>query len=305
MIKIGTCSWTEKTLIKSQEFYPKEATTAEDHLRYYAQVFNTVEVDSVFYGIPDRSTAALWNDRTPENFVFHVKAYGALTGHAVDVRSLPKDIKAELPAKQRGEARVSIKEPELLKALARKLADALKPLEASGKLGVLVFQYPPWFVHGQKNFDYILCCKEMMSPLNLAAEFRHGSWFSPEKANSTFEFLIKNRITYVAADEPQAGTFATIPFIPKVTSNAAYFRFHGRNRATWFKRGGDTADRYNYLYSDEELKELAHPVMDVDKEAKVVYAMFNNCYGSNAVRNAARLGELIDLIRQSGGKEAA
>jgi uncharacterized protein YecE (DUF72 family) len=305
MIRIGTCSWTEKTLIKSGEFYPKEARTAEDRLRHYAGVFSTVEVDSVFYAIPDPMTAWLWVERTPEKFVFHVKAYGALTGHAVDARSLPKDIRAELSAEERHKARVSVEQPELVRALAGKLVGALKPLGESGKLGVIVFQFPPWFVYGSRNFDYVLSCKEMMGRLTLAVEFRHGSWLTPDHAASTFKFLNEHKITYVTADEPHTATLATIPFMPRATSDIAYFRFHGRNRAAWFKKGRETAERYNYLYSDEELKEFTGPVIEADKKAAVTYAMFNNCYGSNAVKNASKLEELIGLLKEEGGRKAA
>ena len=92
MIRIGTCSWTEKTLIQSGQFYPPDAKTAEARLRFYATHFDTVEVDSTYYAIPDEKTAWLWDMRTQPGFTFHIKAYGALTGHGVDLRSLPKDV---------------------------------------------------------------------------------------------------------------------------------------------------------------------------------------------------------------------
>ena len=88
MIRTGTCSWTEKTLIQSGQFYPPDAKTAEARLRFYAAHFDTVEVDSTYYAIPDAKTAWLWDMRTQDNFTFHIKAYGALTGHGVDPRSL-------------------------------------------------------------------------------------------------------------------------------------------------------------------------------------------------------------------------
>ncbi len=305
MIRVGTCSWTEKTLIKSEDFYPKKARSAEDRLRYYATAFGTVEVDSVFYAIPGVSTVLLWDERTPRDFIFHVKVYGALTGHTVDARSLPKDVRDEIPAKDRGKPRVSVKEPELLTVLAMRLVETLKPLKESGKLGLIVFQYPPWFTYSIRSLDYILFCKQIMGPLALAVEFRHGSWLTPERAETAFRFLREHTITYVVADEPQTSTLATVPFLPRVTTDIAYFRFHGRNRANWFRRGRETADRYNYLYSAEELEELKGPVLDAEKEAKKTFALFNNCYGSNAVRNAASLAELIGLIRGEEGRTAA
>ena len=84
MIRTGTCSWTEKTLLKSGEFYPHNIKTARDRLMYYADHFNTVEVDSSYYAVPSEQNTSLWAERTPDDFTFHIKAYGALTGHGVD-----------------------------------------------------------------------------------------------------------------------------------------------------------------------------------------------------------------------------
>ena len=100
MIHTGTCSWTEKTLIQSGEFYPGDIRTSEGRLRYYASYFHTVEVDSTYYAIPDRRNTYLWVDRTPDNFIFHIKVYGALTGHGIDPKTLPKDIFNLLPDRE-------------------------------------------------------------------------------------------------------------------------------------------------------------------------------------------------------------
>lgn len=299
MIRIGSCSWTEKTLIKSGEFYPKVNATAEERLRYYAENFNTVEVDSSYYAIPSIRTAWLWAQRTPDDFVFHIKVYAALTGHGVAPSSLPKDLLSLLPDKDRGRTRIYIKEPSFLKLLAEKLIDSLKPLSKTGKLGVIVFQFPPWFVYSHSNLDYILACKEMISDLAIAVEFRHGSWLAPDRAQSTFEFLKNHGITYVTADEPQYGTLATVPFLPHVTTDIAYFRFHGRNKKNWFKKGVETSLRYDYLYSADELKEFKKRIISTDREAKTTFAMFNNCHGASAIKNALMLRELITIVRGS------
>ncbi len=106
MIYTGSCSWTEKSLIRSGEFYPNGIKSAGDRLRYYADHFSTVEVDSSYYAIPDRGNAALWAIRTPDDFIFHVKAFGALTGHGIDPKTLPKDIASLLPASERDKRHV-------------------------------------------------------------------------------------------------------------------------------------------------------------------------------------------------------
>jgi uncharacterized protein YecE (DUF72 family) len=292
MIHVGTCSWTEKTLLQSGEFYPGAARTAEDRLRYYASCFDTVEVDSTYYAIPSKHTTYLWAGRTPENFIFHIKAYGALTGHGIDPKTLPKDIFDHLSEKDKTGTHIYIKEPHLLQTIADRFKEALLPLQQSHKLGVLVFQFPPWFHYKTENFDFILNCKERMPGLSLAVEFRHGSWLTADRDSSTLRFFREHQLTYITADEPQFGNLATIPFSPNVTSETAYFRFHGRNSENWLKKGIETSLRYAHLYSEKELKEFMPSLHGADKKAKVTYTMFNNCHGGFAMRNALRMKEL-------------
>jgi uncharacterized protein YecE (DUF72 family) len=293
MIRTGTCSWTEKTLIQSGEFYPPAAKTAEARLRYYATHFDTVEVDSTYYAIPDAKTSWLWDMRTPADFTFHIKAYGALTGHGVDLRTLPKDVQS-LVSHRPGEGKYTyVKEPSLLQMLAQRLIDVLSPLTKSGKLGLVIFQFPPWFTHKSSNLDYILFCRDMMNDMPIAVEFRHGSWFTSGTAQRTFDFLGEHNITYVAADEPQYGNLSTAPFIPQVTTDTAYFRFHGRNTENWLKKGVETALRYAYTYSEDELAAFVNHLSETDKKATTTYAMFNNCYRDYAVANAARLRQFL------------
>jgi uncharacterized protein YecE (DUF72 family) len=293
MIYVGSCSWTEKTLIQSGEFYPKEAKTAEARLRYYAEKFDTVEVDSTYYAIPDRRNTYLWADRTPENFIFHIKVYGALTGHAIDPKTLPKDIQQILPKKDKEQPRVFIKEPSILRAIADGFKEALTPLMNKGKLGILVFQFPPWIEYKKQNLDYILSCKNAMGRIPIAVEFRHGSWLTPDNQDTVFHFLRKHQIIYVVADEPQYDSLATVPFVPHLTTDSAYFRFHGRNKENWLKKGIETSLRYAYLYSEGDLKEFVPTIQSIDKRAKEVHAMFNNCHGGFAMKNALRLKEMV------------
>jgi uncharacterized protein YecE (DUF72 family) len=293
MIRVGTCSWTEKTLIQSGEFYPKSVRTAESRLQFYSAQFNTVEVDSTYYALPTKSYAYLWAQRTPDKFVFHVKVYGALTGHAIDPRTLPPDIRSELPEKDKAEKYIYVKEPGLLRVIANSFIEALHPLMSVGKLGLLVFQFPPWFIYKSENLDTILKFKGMIGRNLMAVEFRHGSWYAPNVRENVFHFLRKNQIIHVVADEPQFGTQATVPFVPQTTADIAYYRLHGRNRENWLKKGVETSLRYAYLYSDEELKEFIPHIQTSAKLSKVTYVMFNNCHGGFAMRNAERMKALI------------
>jgi uncharacterized protein YecE (DUF72 family) len=292
MIHVGTCSWTEKTLIQSGEFYPGDVNTAEGRLRYYASHFDTVEVDSSYYAIPDRRNTSLWAERTPEDFIFHIKVYGALTGHGIDPGTLPRDIFNVLPEKDRTGKNVYVKEPDILNAIADRMKDAVAPLRNMNKLGLLVFQFPPWFQYTTTNADAILKCKERMHDMRIAVEFRHGSWLTPGSRDSVFRLLREHQLTYIPADEPQYGTLATVPFVPEVTSDVAYFRFHGRNKENWLKKGLATSLRYKYLYSDAELRECVLSIRAADKKANVTYAMLNNCHGGFAIKNALSLKEL-------------
>ncbi len=293
MIRVGTCSWTEKTLIQSGEFYPKTVKTAEERLRYYASSFDTVEVDSTYYAIPDKGNTYLWVDRTPENFIFHIKAYGALTGHGIDPRTLPKDIFNLLSEKDKTEKHIYVKDPDLLRVIAYRFKEALSPLQKFNKLGLLVFQFPPWFQYKSANLDYILKCKELMSGFPVAAEFRHGSWLTADHVDAVLQLLRENQLTYVSADETQYGNLATVPFIPNVTTEIAYFRFHGRNKENWLKKGIETSLRFAYFYSEEEFKAFVPSIKGADKKAKITYCMHNNCHGGFAMKNALRLKELV------------
>ena len=293
MIRVGTCSWTEKSLIQSKEFYPKGVNTAEERLRYYADRFDVVEVDSSFYAIPSENTVSLWLERTPPGFTFHIKAFALLTGHSADLKALPPEVRDLLPVESLTTNRVAVKEKEPLEAAFRLFKAVCEPLRLSGKMGIVVFQYPPFVIHKKQNLDYILFCKEMMDGFSMGIEFRHGSWLERNNRDSVFRFLREHQLTYIAADEPQYGTLATVPFVSEVTTDIAYFRFHGRNNETWLKKGVETSLRYDYLYSDRELEEFIPPLSSIDQKAKVTYAMFNNCHGASATRNATKLKEMV------------
>ena len=290
VIRIGTCSWAEKSLIESGTFYPEGAGTPERRLRYYASHFDTVEVDSSYYAIPTSLMVSAWTERTPAGFLSHVKAYGALTGHAIDPRTLTPELRELLPAADRDHDSVQVAEPVLLRALARASVSALEPLKAAHRLGFVVFQFPPWFGYKNANLDYLLYCKELMAGLPIAVEFRHGSWLTGHHKGALFDFLREQRITYITCDEPQYGSLATAPFIPEATTSMAYLRLHGRNAENWLSH--DTP-RYDYHYQDGELRAFAGVAQRLSERARMVFVMFNNCHAGHAARNALQLQEIL------------
>jgi len=292
-IRIGTCSWAEKSLLESGEFYPKGASSAEERLRFYASHFDTDEVDSTYYAIPAARTVELWGERTPRDFLFNIKVYGALTGHGVAPQTLPKPLRELIPAADRDKGRIH-PEDELQKAIVDAFVASLQPLKVAGKLGLLVYQYPPWFWYKPTNFDMILKAREQMADISMAVEFRHGSWLTEHHRDQVFRFLHDNGITYITADEPQYGTLATVPFLPEVTTGIAYLRLHGRNKGTWLKKGVETSDRYDYLYRSEELKEFAESATELAHKARMVFIMFNNCHLGYAIKNAMEMLQLMN-----------
>lgn len=289
-IRVGTCSWTEKSLIESGAFYPEDVGSAEARLRYYASRFDTVEIDSSYHALPTGYMAKAWRDRTPANFLFHLKAFGALTGHGIDPTMLPPELFEMLPAADRLQQPLHVTEPAILREMARAMVDALKPLRDARKLGFIVFQFPPWFTCKSANRDYLLHCRESMGELPIAVEFRHGSWLSPRNTPETFAFLREHRITYIACDEPQYGTQVTAPFLPEATTAIGYLRLHGRNTEGWQDRSDPG---YGYRYDEDELQSIARAAGRLARKTRTVFVMFNNCHAANAVTNALELAGIL------------
>ena len=152
-ILVGTCSWTDRTLIDSGRFYPPTAKSPEERLRFYAENFPIVEVDSTYYGLPSDRNSALWVERTPPDFTFDLKAFALFTQHPAAVRSLPKEVREVLPAAVQEKANVYYRDlpAELRDDMWQRFASALLPLDSAGKLGVVLFQFPPWFLPGAES----------------------------------------------------------------------------------------------------------------------------------------------------------
>src|SRR5437867_5353954 len=292
-IKTGVCSWTEKTLLESG-WYPAEAKDAESRLRYYADRFALVENDATYYALPAAKQAQLWVDRTPDDFTMNVKAFAPLTTHHTDPQRLPRDIREGLSTETLEKKRVYAKDlgDETLREIAKRFRAALDPLHAAGKLGAVLFQYPPWFVISRPNKDEILRAKQLLPDFRLAIEFRNGTWMSGRNRDETLRFLRENDLVYVSVDEPQ-GFASSIPPLAVATSDLALVRFHGRNAETWTKQTATAAERFKYDYSDAELKEWVPRIESLAGEADEVQVLMNNCYADYAVTNAKRLAELL------------
>jgi uncharacterized protein YecE (DUF72 family) len=291
----GTSSWTDPTLLKSKDFYPPDAKQPEERLRFYSEHFPLVEVDATFYALPSERNAGLWAERTPENFVFNVKAFGLMTQHAVAVKSLPEPIRDMLPEETAAKARVYARDlPEdALNAVWDMFASALRPLSKAGKLGTILYQFPHWFAASRANVAYLRELAER-SPAQAAIEFRGAGWMKEGRQERTLDLLRDIGATYVVVDEPQGFKTSVPPVVAATSTDLAMIRFHGHNADNWEKRGISAAERFRYLYSEDELREWVGPARELAGEAKQLHVLMNNCYADYGVRNAAQFADLLD-----------
>jgi len=294
-ILVGTCSWTDPTLIESGRFYPSWARSAEARLRYYASQFPLVEVDSTYYALPSERTSGLWARRTGDSFIFDVKAFRLFTQHPTPLASLPRDIREALPKEIAGRSSLYYRDlpSDLLDEVWRRFERALLPLDSSGKLGVVLFQFPPWFSAGDEPLNYILACRARLPQYNIAVEFRHSSWLNEKNTIRTVNFLRDNDLPLVCVDEPQ-GFRSSLPPIAEATADIAVIRFHGRNRETWEKGGVTVAERFNYLYSEDELGEWLPRIRHLSSVTRQLHVLFNNCYQDKAVTNGRQIQLMLD-----------
>lgn len=265
MIYVGVTGWGDHDL------YPK-GIAPSDKLKEYGAHFPTVEVDSFFYAVQPARNVERWVKDVPADFRFVVKAYQGMTGH------------------ERGDIPFSSRE-EMFNAYI----DSIEPFAESGKLAMVLFQFPPWFNCTKENVDYLRMCRQRMERFPAAAEFRNQTWFSPRFHEKTLQFLKEEGWIHVVCDEPQVGE-ASVPIVLTATDkDQALIRMHGRNTPAWMKPGGKNwrKTRYLYRYSRKELEQWKEHILTLQTETKDVFVLFNNNSGGDAACNAK---ELIDLL---------
>lgn len=268
MIRIGTCAWSDHT-----GFYPPGLKSPQQ-IGYYARFFPLVEVDSTFYRPASARNCALWAERTPAHFRFHVKAHRALTWHD----------------------REDIPDPAGLREVVRPFADAVEPMRQAGKLTALHFQFAPWCTWGDRAHDYLRGLRETLPDHVVAVEFRHRSWFaSAERSAETLAFLRQHGFVHTVCDEPQIGTGSVPAVVEIADARLAVVRLHGRNAATWYIRAATTGERFKYRYSPQELREWVEPLKSLAAKAPDVHVLMNNNHEDAAVRNASELASLLGL----------
>jgi uncharacterized protein YecE (DUF72 family) len=297
-VRVGISSWVDAALIEDGSFYPRKSMTAEARLRFYAGVFDTVEINASYYAIPDVRNAVQWAARTPPGFLFNVKAYALLTGHHVRARALPADVEALLPAAtrrtHRGEIDAGAFPPEAVDAGFRLFRAALAPLADAGKLGYVLFQLAPWVRFGSRWLDYLAALPARLPGWRIAVEFRDRSWL-PDHTAETLARLREAGLVHVVVDAPGAPN--AVPRVVAATARTCVFRLHGRNREGWLRqlRGEEPAvrEKYDYLYTGDELREVVAEVEAMEAESDEVFVSFNNNNRDYPVRNALMMKRLL------------
>lgn len=286
-IRVGTSGWYYPTGRGTWNgvFYPTRSARgrAFDELAYYAEHFDTVEVNSTFYGQPRADVTRRWVDRTPDGFEFSVKLYQKFTHPAMFTERLRRSL---------GDATNAVDTDEVPAALARPNQadlDAFKrgigPLADRGKLGALLAQFPPSFKSGEVERAYLTNLLRAFSGYPVAVELRHRSW--SDHFGDTLALLNGFQAAWTQIDEPKFRFSIRQNFLPNVLG-FYYMRLHGRNAAQWW-RPTVSEDRYDYLYSTEELKEFTETADAARHIVKKVYLYANNHFSAKSVANAVMI----------------
>jgi uncharacterized protein YecE (DUF72 family) len=291
-LRIGTSGWNYPAGDGTWNgiFYPRRRPKGFDELAFYAEHFDTVEVNSTFYGQPREAVTRAWAARTPPGFEFSVKLYQKYTH--------PKMFKARIAAQLPGDA---ARETALLEALAQPndadldaFRRGIDPLASSGRLGALLAQFPASFKDSPASRDYLAGLLRAFAGYPVAVELRHRTW--SDRIGDTLTLLNGFGAAWVQIDEPKFRFSIRQNYLPNVTG-FYYMRLHGRNAAQWWTHE-KSEDRYNYLYSGEELKEFTETAAAARQLVKKLYLYTNNHFSAKSVANAA-------MIKQQLGEPVA
>jgi len=293
-LRIGTSGWSYPSGRGTWNgiFYPPSRGRAKgfDELTFYAEHFNTVEVNSTFYGQPRADVSRAWAQRTGRDFEFSIKLYQKFTH--------PKMFKETFTRGVPGNGK---KEDALLDALARPnqsdldaFRAGIDPLASAGKLGALLAQFPPSFKYSLASRDYLQWLLQAFRDYRLAVELRHSSW--SDAMADTLSLLNPAGAAWVQIDEPKFRFSIKQNFLPNV-DGMYYMRLHGRNAKQWWSHE-KAEDRYNYLYTDSEVSEFVETVNAASQLVKKLYLYTNNHFSAKSVANATmikkQLGEPVE-----------
>jgi uncharacterized protein YecE (DUF72 family) len=291
-VRVGTCSWTDKTLLKDADWYPKRSMSAAERLAFYGERFSVVEADSTYYRPPSPQLTGGWAERTPDGFRMNVKAYSLMTGHPTKPDTLWPDIAEALEPEAADNRNVYPHHlpDDAVDEVWHRFVDSLGPLRASGRLGALLLQYPPWFTPKRANRDELARARARLGDVPACVELRSPLWFGKDDLDRTLRWLSDHDLALVSVDAPKV---SKLPRLAAATTDLAVVRFHGRADDTWKARTTTAAERFRYLYDKRQLRPWVARVAELAQEAREVHVLMNNCYQDYGVRNAADMTDLL------------
>jgi uncharacterized protein YecE (DUF72 family) len=282
-VRVGTSGWSYPSGkgTWSGIFYPaasgrRRASAAApgstfDDLTFYAEHFDTVEVNSTFYRVPSVAAVRSWAKRTPRQFEFALKLYQKFTHPDMFARATGEDA-----------TEIGAKDVDAFRA-------AIDPLTSAGKLGPLLAQFPPSFKNDAQSRGYLAWLLDAFRDHEIAVELRHRSF--SDDPRETFALLGEYGAAWVQIDEPKFRFSIRQNRLPNVPT-FYYMRLHGRNAASWWSHE-HAEDRYNYLYSAEELKPIVEAAGSAAREVKKSYVYTNNHFSAKSVANAVEIKALL------------
>lgn len=258
MIRIGPAGWAYKDW--NGIVYPPKKPKGFDPVAYLARYFDTIEINSSYYGAPRPSAAKKWAESVAENkaFQFTAKLFHSFTHERKPAPNDEKDFK-----------------------------DGVAPLVEAARLGALLLQFPWSFRNSGENREYLAGLHKRFREYPLVVEVRHSSWAAPE----ILDLLAELDIALCNIDQPLF--HRSIKPGSEATSAIGYVRLHGRNYQNWFSKTALSHERYDYLYTVEELEPWVDRIKDVARKTKNTYAVSNNHHVGKAVTNALEIGALL------------
>ena len=286
-ILIGTASWSDIGFVG--DWYPRKLPATE-RLRWYAEHFNLVEVNSTFYQVPVRRYVERWCEQTPDGFIFDVKLHKLLSRHSTKPQFLPADLRSKAIIRH---DKVELT-PALETEVASRFLKSLEPFEAAGKMGALLLQLSPAFSPLTNKLSELNHLLALFKGRRLAVELRNRKWVGEKHLRDTKAWFAQHEVTFVMVDAPDDPHFMIMPGINVVTNRKlAYLRAHGRN-ARGYISGRSVAERFNYDYSDEEIEEMARRAVNVAKHADELHVIYNNNTSNYAPKAAERLQKIFN-----------
>jgi uncharacterized protein YecE (DUF72 family) len=287
-VRAGASSWADRSLVRHGGFYPRKSMTATQRLGYYAARLPLAEIATTFRFPPTPELAAQWAERTPDGFVFDVRAWSLLTGSPTLPDSLWPDLVTEVAPTARDRRRLypaHLSADGLAECWSR-FGHALGPLRDTGRLGVVIFQYPSWFTPRPEAWAELAELPRRLPGLRAAVELRSAKWFENDRADVTLEFLEAHGIGFVCVDGPASGVRATPPVVA-ATTETAIVRFSGRRAVegepwTW-----------PYRYGREELASWRPRLVELAQSSGELHLLLDNTRDTDAVDNALTLLELV------------